>query len=292
MAQHRPNVPASTKRALVEQAGGKCANPGCPSRRTHLHHIQDWAVYQAHDQEHLIAICPTCHDAVHHGRLRIEDDTLYRWKQIERPAAPSRDQVYVEPGPTAKLLLGSICATGDAGLIVFNLSSRNRLGFALEDGDIFLLDLSLTDQSGAEVLRVTSNDLRHEEADLLQYDRYPGRHRVTAPRSGRFLPYWVLPRIREVEDDYAGDGRLTLIDLEVLKPGLVRIQGLWAEQDRAVIITHRYLHFVTPSLVRPISLLGHGEDTILHYTGPIDTALFGFEGDSGLAPESSLRFRR
>ena len=33
------------KAALRAQAGGKCANPGCPVPRTHLHHIREWAVY-------------------------------------------------------------------------------------------------------------------------------------------------------------------------------------------------------------------------------------------------------
>ena len=30
MAVHRPNVPVITKEALRREAGGKCANPGCP----------------------------------------------------------------------------------------------------------------------------------------------------------------------------------------------------------------------------------------------------------------------
>src|SRR4051794_25788888 len=97
VAAPRPSVPAATKRALVREAGGKCANPGCAGARVHLHHIQAWAVYQTHDGEHMIALCPTCHDAAHGGTLRLDDDTLYRWKQLHRSGARS-GHIYVAPG--------------------------------------------------------------------------------------------------------------------------------------------------------------------------------------------------
>jgi hypothetical protein len=46
VAERRPDVPALSKRLLVEQEGGKCANPGCPHVITQLHHIQEWHVLQ------------------------------------------------------------------------------------------------------------------------------------------------------------------------------------------------------------------------------------------------------
>jgi hypothetical protein len=121
VAAHRPSVPEATKLALRDQAGGKCANPGCATVRTHFHHIREWAVYQSHDGENMIAVCPTCHDAIHHGAVKIDDDTLYRWKTITRTAQAQRGRLYVEPARQAKLLLGSVCVTGDAGLLVFQL---------------------------------------------------------------------------------------------------------------------------------------------------------------------------
>lgn len=44
------------------------------------------------DQDHMIAICPTCHDAVHHGPLEITDDTIYSWKSIKRKPT-NRDHI-------------------------------------------------------------------------------------------------------------------------------------------------------------------------------------------------------
>jgi HNH endonuclease len=126
MAQHRPNLPPATKEALRAQAGGKCANPGCPAKRTQLHHIRERAIYQSHDKEHLIAVCPSCHDAIHHGVLPIDDETVYRSKSITRVEKAARGHLYVEPSREAKLVLGSIAVTGDAGLVVFELSEGNR----------------------------------------------------------------------------------------------------------------------------------------------------------------------
>ena len=89
MAEHRPEVSKQLKTQLRREAGEKCANPGCSATRTHLHHIREWAVYRTHDGAHMIAVCPTCHDAIHHGQLPISDETLYAWKRIPRDEASS-----------------------------------------------------------------------------------------------------------------------------------------------------------------------------------------------------------
>ncbi len=65
MAKQQRNVPKSLKAQLIKDAGDKCANPGCSNWRVHLHHIKHWVVYKTHDGKHMIAICPSCHDAVH-----------------------------------------------------------------------------------------------------------------------------------------------------------------------------------------------------------------------------------
>src|SRR5437588_331436 len=96
MARPKQGVSRQVRRALLREANGKCANPGCPSVNTHIHHIA-YLVYATNDSAHLIAICPTCHDAVHRGALRLDDATLYRWKQLLRRGT-TRAHLYVEPG--------------------------------------------------------------------------------------------------------------------------------------------------------------------------------------------------
>jgi hypothetical protein len=85
--------------------------PGCPNQLVEIHHIHEWHVYQTHDASHMIAICPSCHDAVDRGSLQISDDELYRWKGIDRKEALSTGHIFIEPGEAPRLLLGSLVVT-------------------------------------------------------------------------------------------------------------------------------------------------------------------------------------
>jgi SEC-C motif/HNH endonuclease len=280
MAQRRASITKRQKEQLVREAGGKCANPGCSAWRTHLHHIREWAVYKADDAEHMIAICPTCHDAVHNGALPISDGTLYAWKSIERSRPPT-DNVFVEPGDSSKLLLGSLAVTGQGGVTVFELGSSNRLSFRLVDEDIMHLNLAVATTGGQEVLRIVDGHVRHEAAEPLQYARTPGHIRLTAPASEEYMPAWALGQIRLHEPEFAADGRLTLSDVEVLEPGLVRVQGIWNGPGHVVAITTERLAFLDPNRTGPLALTGAGAESILHFTGPITTALFTVGDESG-----------
>jgi hypothetical protein len=273
VAKNRPNVSAALKRQLVDSAGGKCANPGCAAYRTHIHHIRQWSVYETHEEEDMVAICPTCHDAVHHGALEIDDKTVRRWKGIERDET-HRDHVYVEPGGKPKLLLGTIAVSGDGGVTVFELGDSNELSFRLEDGDIMLLNLAVSTTSGTEVLRVVDGHVRHEAEDPVRYEQVPGHIRLTAPLRDEFMPGWAVDRLRQHEPDFAADDRATLLDLEVLAPSLVRVQGVWNQDaDHVVAITTRSLSFLRTDLKGPLGIIGHGAESVLHYTGPITSAM-------------------
>jgi hypothetical protein len=274
----RRSIPVATKRKLVDEAGGKCANPGCAAYQIHVHHIREWRVYQAHDPAEMIAICPNCHDAVHRGALRIDDETLYRWKGIQRKAdARLRAAFHVEPGPTPKLLLGSIAATGDSGLVVFDLGA-DRLGFRVEDGAVQLVALIVTSLEGEELVRVIDNRVASDPVSGVRFESHPGRVLLTAPMNDRFLPWWAIQQLHNAEPGFPGiDGRLRLVDVEVLEPGLVRVQGVWAEKRKAIVITEERLHFCRQGLDLPVSLAGEGSASVLHYTGPISSAMFNVE---------------
>jgi hypothetical protein len=260
------------KAALVEEAGGKCANRACLVRRTDKHHIKEWAVYQTNDLAYMIAICPSCHDDVHYGELAIDDATLYRWKSQKAPRT-NRDLLHVDPNESPRLLLGSLTATGDKGLIVWKLSANNQLSFRIEDDDLMLLNLRITTRAGAEVIRIKDNRVKH--SDKVNYERRTGRIQITTPISSEFLPIWALTQLRELEKNYAADGKLTLLDLEVKDAGLVQVQGIWTEGGQAIVITLAHLCFCRPGQIMPVALCGQDTRTTLRYTGPITKALFG-----------------
>ena len=273
MAKLRKTVPTQIKDALLREAGMKCANPGCANRRTHFHHIKEWAVYETSDQKHMIAICPTCHDAVHYGTLAINDDTLYQWKEIQH-GSTKRAHLYVEPGISSKLLLGSIAVTGDSGLTVFELSPSNKLSFRLIDDDIVLVNLKITTVSGKEVVRIVDNHVRYTDEEIVCFNQRPGRISITASETGEFLQNWAIISLRVQEPDYAIDGQLILLDIEVLEPGLVRVQGIWTEDKRAIVITLDRIAFIHPDGLQPLSICGEGANTVLNYSGSITSALF------------------
>ena len=277
MAEAQRKIKPSLKRLLIDKAGGKCANPGCSNWRVHIHHIKHWAVYKAHEAADMIAICPSCHDAAHHGRLRISDELLYAWKGVVREGTADSVHIYVEPASTLKLLTGSLCiATTNDQVAVFELSNSNQLRLRILDQDLLMVSARLQDQQGQEILRVVDNHVRVARSKSICFDYRAGRARVTVPATEEFAPRWLIDQVRFQDPSFAADGRVVALDIEVVKPGLVRVQGCWPDGDVGVVISDRALSFCTRGLREPVSMVGAGEGTVLMYAGPITSALFGF----------------
>lgn len=57
----RDNVPAEVKRAVLVEAGHRCAIPTCRATTTEIAHNVPWAESQDNSFENLIALCPDCH---------------------------------------------------------------------------------------------------------------------------------------------------------------------------------------------------------------------------------------
>lgn len=274
----RMKVPRHIREALIAEVGGKCANPGCASRRTEAHHIREWAVYATHDRAHMIAICPTCHDAVHHGDLPISDATIYEWKQLSRSEVV-RDHVWVEPAATVRLLLGSMAVDSRDPVTVFQLSDHNALGFRIEGADILLVNLRISSLAGEEVVRVEANTLRHPPRSDVTYRRIPGRIEIFVPASEEFIPEWALRQVREQDPFFAIGGRAKCLGLRVIRPGLLRVEGIWAEAGRVIVITDERLAFCLEGNRGPVSMVGEGESSVLLWRGPLTKAMFS-EGKS------------
>lgn len=278
MADVQRKIKPGLKRLLIEKAGGKCANPGCSNWRVHIHHIKHWAVYKAHEAHDMIAICPSCHDAAHHGRLKITDELLYTWKGVVRPDTPNTVHLYVEPAtPLLKLLTGSFCiSTTNDQATVFELSNTNHLKIRVLDGDLLQVSARLLDQMGNELLRVVENHVRVTKDPRISFDYRAGRVRVIVPATDAFAPTWLVDQIRSQDASYAADGRITALDIEVLRPGLVRVQGCWPDGNVGVVITEKALSFCVLGRREPTSMVGAGEDSVLLFMGPAVTrALFG-----------------
>lgn len=290
MAQRQRKIKPALKRLLIDESGGKCANPGCSNWRVHIHHIKHWAVYKTHDSAHMIAICPSCHDAAHHGSLEITDEEIYQWKGIRRAVVPDSAHIFVEPASELKLLTGSLCiSTTNDQLVVFELSNTNQMQFRVLDKNILQLSVHLQDQHGKELLRVVENHVRVVRNKGVIFDYRPGRARILLPATSDFVPRWLITQVRVQNPAFAADGRIVALDIGVLKPGLLRVQGCWPDRNTGVVITEWALSFCTKGLREPVSLVGAGETTELKYTGPVTNASFGFKAPPTEAAELNRR---
>lgn len=234
----RTKVPPSIKKKLVREAGDKCANPGCSEFRTHIHHINQWSVYKTHDEEFMIAICPTCHENVHNGKLFIDDDILIKWKHIKREKPVEGklyDQIFVEHSPKSKILIGQFAIAGDLGVKVFDLSKNNKLSFKIEWDDLYQLNAEIKTRQG--IFKVVNNSLKTEIKKPFNYKFRKGKYQVTVPINTGLLPDWAIQQIREKDQSFAIDNQLILLDIEVVEPGTVKVQGIWEEESYILVVT-------------------------------------------------------
>ncbi|WP_370277569.1 HNH endonuclease [Pontibacterium sp.] len=65
----RPAIPAEIKRAVLVEAGHRCAIPRCGETELDIHHIVPWETCQKHEYSNLIALCPVCHRRAHKGEI-------------------------------------------------------------------------------------------------------------------------------------------------------------------------------------------------------------------------------
>lgn len=65
----RPAIPTKIKRAVLIEAGHRCAIPTCRQTPVELAHIVPWNKIQEHTFGNLIALCPTCHTRFDRGDI-------------------------------------------------------------------------------------------------------------------------------------------------------------------------------------------------------------------------------
>lgn len=255
MARNRPTVPTVIREQLAEESGRKCANPGCANVLFDLHHIQEWHIYETHDAEHMVAICPTCHGHVHRGKLRISDEMLYEWKRIVRPSATSWGHVLIEPGETTDVTIGSNVIRVYDSSAAFILSDDNYLYFTVKDGDLLNVSAKMTSHRGEEIIRIVDNGVKYAKLPTTELQSYPGRFLVTIPYPDAYqvLPRWAFWPAELIYSDQGdpndprNNPRYRVLDVRVTRPGCVSIQGCWASDEVCIVAHERFLAIETPN---------------------------------------------
>lgn len=76
--RNRPQIPAAVRRAVLVEAGHRCAIPRCGHADVDIHHITPWEVCKKHEYKNLIALCPNCHRRAHKGEIDRKALHLYK----------------------------------------------------------------------------------------------------------------------------------------------------------------------------------------------------------------------
>ncbi|WP_434723101.1 HNH endonuclease [Mesorhizobium sp. RIZ17] len=149
MADRIP-VPAEIKRAVLVEAGHRCAIPTCRATTTEIAHITPWSETRDNSAENLIALCPNCHTRfdqkgeIDRKAVRMYKQNLAilnnRYGEFERriftllaktPLATTADRVFVV-GAGGDVLLANAIADG-----LFEDKKVEGMGLQVSDGQGF-----------------------------------------------------------------------------------------------------------------------------------------------------------
>ncbi len=125
MPQGREPIPATVKRAVLVEAGHRCAIPTCRQVPVEIAHIVPYAKKRDNSFDNLIALCPTCHTRFDSGQIDRQSMRQYkanlsvvssRYSDLERRLIehfvdnPRQDTIFL-PGEL-QLLLGYLVKDG------------------------------------------------------------------------------------------------------------------------------------------------------------------------------------
>jgi len=74
----RPAIPREIKRAVLIEAGHRCAIQTCKYPAVDVHHIIPWEKTKDHNYDNLIALCPNCHRRADRGEIDRKSLRMYK----------------------------------------------------------------------------------------------------------------------------------------------------------------------------------------------------------------------
>ena len=154
-------IPEEIKRIVRRRSGFGCVICGLPI--FDYEHIEEFSVEQAHDDNNIVLLCPLHHAEKTRKRL---DKAVIR-RAAANPVNLSKDRtaghVHLMVGDQALFEVGGNKYEFSFGAVdgrfdAIRIGAHTVLGLSAEDGCL-LLDVSLTDQVGVEVLRIERGEM-------------------------------------------------------------------------------------------------------------------------------------
>lgn len=97
----RDTIPAELRRAVLIEAGHRCAIPRCGHTDVDVHHIIPWETCKNHEYKNLIALCPNCHRRAHKGE--IDRKSLLEYKaRLVADFSVSDSDIFTSPAVEVK----------------------------------------------------------------------------------------------------------------------------------------------------------------------------------------------
>jgi hypothetical protein len=254
---------------LVAEANGKCANPGCSNTLVEFHHINRWHVVRTHDPAHMVAVCGACHDSMERGSLVISDETAKAWKKLIRDDDPYRTHIYVEPGrERPSMRIGTMTFRTPQERMIFASGGGQHVAFTIVGDEIMHINVIVRSALGRELVTVTDGHVAVPQSSAVHVEHRPGRFRAAHIVDEAIVPGWMVDQMRVNEPDFAPNDVVTLLDLEVIAPNLVRVEGMWPSKYGAMVATRRSLSFVRQDYRNPLAMLGHPDGTDIQLDMP------------------------
>lgn len=177
------------------------------------------------------------------------------------PSQIPEEQRTMQDARILKVQLGSIYATTEQRSLSCRFTEYNKVLFRIENDSIFLGDVEIKTLNGRRVLRIFNNQ-RRPTSEQVQYQYQPRHVHVSAPLDPIFLPAWALESVRHHLPSYATDGRVTLLDMQLVGPNIVKMQGVWMSRDRGVVVLNDKLIWM-PSTGEHSSIIGSPGETAM-----------------------------
>jgi len=143
---NRKHIPKDIRKAVLFEAGYRCAISTCKATTTEIAHIVPWAKSKDNSFENLIALCPNCHTRFDQKK-EIDEESIRRYKQnlsilnnrygeFERRLfeilAKSEDRLFVV-GAGGDILVANAVKDG-----FFEPKQKESVG-GLDDGEVLIV---------------------------------------------------------------------------------------------------------------------------------------------------------
>lgn len=227
------------RRELIEEVGGKCANPGCPSLITEFHHLDEWSIWKTHDSKRMIAICPNCHSYAHKRGTKLTNNELLQWKANAGKRNNTKAfPVFVTPSDETLFRFGNFKFKDNTK--AFAVGSSN-IEITVDDNGVVFINIIMFDSNGETVVEVKSNTVITTRDDVNFEVLLSGHIRVTTNLSNGIIPEWAVVNFKE--NNIQLPDSVTLLEIVVKAPGEVTVQGLIQTERKVYYITENKIYF-------------------------------------------------